>query len=167
MGMELGVALVLTGGLSFVGILGLAAFRQWARAASDSSNMAYRLQLDQTVRDLTARLQRAETAENNWKTRFHRRERTGDLDLQDEDWEYDPDDKEGSIGSLVQTIWPKMPPTLKAAMDRPELQTAILNTIQKNPDVVNTLVDRFLGPKTESSAPAAPNGPAPGGQAYH
>jgi len=153
--MELGVAVVLVVGLGFTAVIGLAAFRQWAGAASASANFAYRLQLDQTVRDLSARLQTAETAAGNWKTRFNRLQRTGDLDLEDEDWDYDPERKEESIADLVKIIWPKMPKTVGNLIDKPELQDLLARKFEENPQLISGLIDRFFGGKKDTSNPPA------------
>ena len=84
-----------------------------------------------------------------------------------EDYDIDPDEgefiddtesTEGQISDLVKIIYPKMPTTLARILDKPGLQEAILKQVEKRPELLGTIIDKFARPEEKAAQTAAKYG---------
>jgi len=74
-------------------------------------------------------------------------------DIDEDDFEGDKDN-EFKISDLAKTIYPKIPPSLSNLIDKEEFQNAIIKTVEKKPDILNTFLDKFINKKdAESNQP--------------
>jgi len=68
-----------------------------------------------------------------------------DIDLLDDQ------DEEFKISDIAKTAYPQLPDSISKLIDKEEFQNAIVKTIEKKPDILNTFIDKFLGKKEETS----------------
>lgn len=94
---------------------------------------------------------------HQWKERTRRAEHARDqathqnkkirenYDLGYDDVELDEDaNDEMKLSDLATAVYPKLPPSLAKIIDKEEFQNAIIKTVEKKPDLLNTFIDRFL-----------------------
>lgn len=64
------------------------------------------------------------------------------------------EDENFKLSDLAKTIYPKLPPSLGNLIDKEEFHNAIIKTVEKKPDLLNTFIDKFISkPKENATTP--------------
>lgn len=171
--MDLDVAIVLAVACGFLSIIGVKALKVWAGTETHKADLEVKVQQDQTVRALESKigelgqaLHRAEVGKTNALNRLHRFQKTYELepdpddpdDFLDPDVAAEPDDSPAKLSEIGKLLWPKMPKSIQAVIDKPEFQEAIAKGAAKNPGAIAAIIEKFTAPRPET--PAAPGAPA-------
>ena len=154
--MELENTIVLIVGLVFVSLIAYKVFSVWSRTEKEKHELLYRRDYDQHVKGLEQENERLAYAVANWKSRHKKLKNSYDIEPDDDDDDLiDPDDPaEDRLSDLVKLIYPKLPKSVGRLIDKPELQEIITRAATKNPDALETLLDKFTkkdkaGPSTQ------------------
>lgn len=153
--MELDVALVVVGGLVFLGLIGVHAFRYYTGHASSS----IRLQLSQEhaaqlqIKD--HEIERLATAVHNWKYRYQTQKRGYSFDPEEGEYldeeDADPENAD-KLSEFAKVLYPKLPPAIARIIDDDNFQEAVVKTAQKNSSGIASLLERFLKPSSEQGS---------------
>jgi len=74
-------------------------------------------------------------------------------------FEFDYDDilfeeeenEEFKISDIAKAAYPQLPDSISKLIDKEEFQNAIIKTIDKKPDILNTFIEKFIGKKDQGS----------------
>ena len=145
--MELEVIITLMIGLGFVSIIALKMLKNYnvVELQKNQNNII----TEQTQMLLKEKILSLETSNRNYKNKIKNIRQNYDIDYGDIDVDEDEDDIK--LSSLAQTIYPKLPPSLAKLIDKEEFQNAIIKTVEKKPDIINTFIDKFIPPKKEEN----------------
>lgn len=150
--MDLGVAITLMIGCSFMGILGLKVAKTYFATENTKSKSDSDYKTNSTIQELEVKLIRSQNGHSQTKHKLRKIRDGYDLDYDDVDYD-ESEDEEFRLSELAQSIYPKLPPSLAKLIDKEEFQNAIVKTVEKKPDIINTFVDKFLGSKSEEDTP--------------
>jgi len=141
--MELSVIIVLTIALGFMSIIAYKMVNNYIRLEvlrNDKSTEAKNAQLIYETE-----IHKLNQSNKNYKNKNRRLRENYDIEYDDIDYDEESDDKsEFKLSQLAQSIYPKLPPSLAKIIDRDEFQSAIIKTIEKKPDILNTFIDKFI-----------------------
>jgi len=148
--MELEVIITLMIGLGFMSIVGLKMLKNYTGVELQKSNTEQLNRQTQTIleHDITS----LKNSNDNYKKKI--RKLRDDYDLNYDDIDYDNDNEEDSdlkLSDLAKSIYPKLPNSLSSLLDKEEFQNAILRTVEKKPDIINTFVDKFINKSSETN----------------
>lgn len=106
-----------------------------------------------TIGDLTTDLEKAKTAVHNWTMKYRRLQKQWDF----EEGEELPEDydlnEDMNLSDLARVVYPQLPGPLAKIIDQPALQNALVGTLEKHPNLISDLVDKF----TNSTKAESPN----------
>jgi len=63
----------------------------------------------------------------------------------------DDQEEEFKISDIAKAAYPQLPDSISKLIDKEEFQNAIIKTIDKKPDILNTFIDKFIGKKVDGS----------------
>jgi len=148
--MELDVAIVLTIGLSFLGLILLKVGKSYfaIEMVKTENNTVHQVEISK----LETMLVSSENSNRNYIYKIRKMRDSYELDY--DDYEYDESD-ELKLSDLASSIYPKLPPSVAKLIDKEEFQNAILKTVEKKPDIINTFIDKWLNKdgSTSNSTP--------------
>ena len=146
--MELEVVIVLVLGLIFVSLISYKVFRIWSQSEEAKYTILHKKDFDADYQELQAKYDTALKASQNWKHRYRLLQRDHDIEIDEEDLEYDPTDpeisEEDKLSDLVKKIYPQLPKGLTRIIDAPALQEKLADYASKNPEGVLALFDNFV-----------------------
>ena len=151
--MELTVVITVMLGLGFISIIGFKAFKNY-NTVELQKNQNSQIQ-KQTQLIYEQQIQKLETSNKNYKNKIRSLRENFDLDYNDVEYD-EGEDQEFRLSELATSIYPKLPPSLAKLIDKEEFQNAIVKTVEKKPDIINTFVDKFLGNKTDNDSNTTP-----------
>jgi len=158
--MELGVAITLMVGLSFLGILGVKVAKSYFSTESHRITENIKSKDNAIIQDLELKLNRVQNVNAQVKFKLRKMRDSYDLDYDDIDYGEDEEkDGEFKLSELAQSIYPKLPPSLAKLIDKEEFQNAIVKSVEKQPDIINTFVDKFLGKGSDQETSDSNNTP--------
>lgn len=146
--MDLGVAITLMIGLSFIGILGVKVAKSYFSTETHRITENLKSKDNAIIQDLELKLNRVQNANAQVKHKLRKIRDSYDLDYDDIDYDAE-EESDFKLSELAKSIYPKLPPSLANLIDKDEFQNAILKTVEKKPDILNTFVNKFLGSKSE------------------
>jgi len=137
--MELGVAIVLMIGVCFIGIISVSIGKKYfdIENVKQVKNADHQLELGKMQQLLVS----SENSNRNYIYKIRKLRDAYELDYDDVDYN---DEEELKLSDLASTIYPQLPPSLAKLIDKEEFQNAILKTVEKKPDIVNTFIDKWL-----------------------
>lgn len=143
--MELSVAIIMMISVIFVSVLSLKAFLSWNRGEERKTDREFALQRDAKITELEKNLATYYNQAKNYKHKYSKIRDSYDLDLDDitEDDVEGVGADEGKLSDLAKTLYPKIPPSLASLIDSESFQTAIINTVKKNPGVIDTIIKKI------------------------
>jgi len=144
--MELDVAIVLTIGLSFLAIVAAKVGKNYfaIEMVKTEKNSEHAVEIGK----LQLLLDNTENSNRNYIYKIRKLRDSYELDY--DDYEYD-DSEELKLSELATSIYPKLPPSIAKLIDKEEFQNAILKTVEKKPDIINTFIDKWLNKDGSSS----------------
>lgn len=151
--MELEVVIVLIVGLGFVSIIAFKVFRDWTRSEERKYMHSSDGELAKEIQFLKKELDVAQNGVRNWKHRYKLARTADDFDFDDdelEELEANASNPE-RLSELVEQLFPQLPKSLTKLLDKPALQDAIGNYVQKNPEALGGFLEKFLPSKTDST----------------
>lgn len=141
--METEPTAILAGVLVFIGIVSQRIFSQWMKSNSMAIRHDMEKEYGKTIGDLTLELEKAKTAVHNWSAKYRRAQRQWDWD-ESEDLPEDYDLSEDmNLSDLARVVYPKLPGPVAKIIDQPALQNALVGTLEKHPNLISDLVDKF------------------------
>ena len=63
----------------------------------------------------------------------------------------DDQEEEFKISDIAKAAYPQLPDSISKLIDKEEFQNAIIHTIEKKPEILNTFIDTFIGKKDQGS----------------
>jgi len=63
----------------------------------------------------------------------------------------DEEEDEFKISDIAKAVYPQLPDSVSKLIDKEEFQNAIVKTIEKKPEILNTFIDKFVGKKEDRS----------------
>lgn len=154
--MELSVAIVLMVGLCFIGVIGTKLGQVYFKTEekkghndveiqrkSEALRMEHQLQLV----DAKAEIKYLKSSNKNYQYKINTIRSNYDVDYEDIDEPEGEDDVK--LSELAHSIYPKLPPSLGRLIDREEFQNAIIKTVEKKPDILNTFIDKFISKSSD------------------
>ena len=151
--MELEVAVILGIVVCFISIISFKAFKSYnsvehVKAANNQQHEATKLIYQTEIKNL-------ENSNRNYIYKIRKMRDSYEIDYDDIDYR-EEDDEEFRLSELAKAIYPKLPDSISKLIDKEEFQNAILKTVEKKPDIINTFVDKFLN-KTDSGNSGSTN----------
>lgn len=140
--MELGVAIALLVGLSFVGILGYKAFVKYNETEHIKSTHHHNIQQGNLIYE--NKIKDLENSNRNYVYKIRKLRENYELDYDDVELDENTED-DFKLSELAQSIYPKLPNSLAKLIDKEEFQNAVVKTVEKKPDILNTFIDKFVG----------------------
>lgn len=148
--MELDVAIV--GGilLLFVSVLSYKAFSKYNK--SEEIKQIQSMKNDQVTLIYENKIKDLENSNRNYIYKIRRARENFDINYDDIEYDEENEDEEFKLSELATSIYPKLPPSLAKLIDKEEFQNAIIKTVEKKPDILNTFIDKFLGKGKEEGS---------------
>jgi len=147
--MELEVGIVLMLGLSFLGILGYKAFKNYNTVESQKHNFDSKLEHAGLI--FKEKILHLENSNKAYMYKIRKLRENYEIDYDDVDYE-EEEEEEFRLSDLAQSIYPKLPPSLAKLIDKEEFQNAILKTVEKKPDIITSFVDKFLNKTSDQGS---------------
>ena len=149
---EFGTAIVLGLACCFIAILGVKVAKSYFRTEehriTETINNAHQARVNELLLELKASNNRHNQAvHTNRALRQNYELGYGDVDI-DED-----QNDELKLSDLATAVYPKLPPSLMKILDKEEFQNAIIKTVEKKPDILNTFIDKFISKPDAKAAP--------------
>ena len=152
---EFGTALVLGLACCFIAILGVKVSQNYFRTEDHRITETLKKEHTNEINDLTLKLH---NARNKHAQAVHTNaaiRNNYELGYNDVDIEEDQSD-ELKLSDLATSIYPKLPPSLLKILDKEEFQNAIIKTVEKKPEILNTFLDKFI-PKSSAGEGSTSN----------
>lgn len=140
--MELDVVIALMIGLAFFSLIGMKSFKNYNNTELEKSKTSEIHRQTQTI--LEHDILSLKNSNDNYKKKIRRLRDNYDIDYDDIDYDENEKDENLKLSDLAKSIYPKLPNSLSNILDKEEFQNAILKTIEKKPDIINTFVDKFI-----------------------
>jgi len=140
--MELELGIVMMIGLAFVSILGYKAFKSYNSIEFQKNTI--NTQYESAALILKNRIGDLENSNKNYIYKIKKLRENYEMDYDDVEVG-EEGEEEFKISDLATSIYPKLPPSLAKLIDKEEFQNAIIKTIEKKPDILNTFLDKFIG----------------------
>ena len=149
--MELEVVIVLMVGLSFISLLAYKVVKQYNTSEVQKEQIRNHASENKELEYYKTALAQTDTNWRKAKSRLVKYKQNYDLDYSDLelDENFEDEDENFKLSDLAKTIYPKLPPSLGNLIDKEEFHNAIIKTVEKKPDLLNTFIDKFI-PKPES-----------------
>ena len=158
--MELGGIITLVVGLVAVSLIGLKALKSYnstevikhskeGEVAMIKNNHEQELQYQKL--EYQRKIHLAQDNRNYYKTLHENYEM--DYDKMNFDDNLEGEDEDFKLSDLAKTIYPKLPPSLSNLIDKEEFHNAILKTVEKKPDLLNTFIDKFISKPEAKASP--------------
>ena len=135
-------AIILVIGVSFLSIIGYKALKSYnstelIKVENTNKTKILENQNEQNIEKLkliaNQKIMKIQNSRNYYKSLIDESE----LDYNDIDYD---EEKEFKLSDLASSIYPKLPPSLAKLIDKEEFQEAIIKTVEKKPDIINTFV---------------------------
>lgn len=152
--MELGVVITLMIGLGFVSILAYKAFQKYSVLESDKHLSVATTKFNFEKHQLATEIETLANSNRNYIYKIRKLRDNYELDYEDIEFENE-DNEDMKVSDLAKSIYPKLPESIAKLIDKEEFQNAILKTVEKRPDIINTFIDRYVN-KTDSQSSRGP-----------
>ena len=156
--MELAAVIVLSIFGTFALVIGTYVFRSWQKAELNKESMQYGLQRDQEIQALHEQLTTVTTQAKNFRYQLGLAKKGRDVVLTDDEL-LDPDEdlpQEEKLSTLIESIYPQLPSSIKPLIDKPEIQELAIRKLQESPDIVGKFIDRFTKPQNGHNSTPPP-----------
>ena len=151
--METEAVLILAIIAGFLGIIGLKALKSYNSTELKKHTNGEELKMKDYVHFQDMKTQRQEWSQRVKDAQNNRNYWKGLHDDHELDYEDMEGDEEFKLSDIATAVYPKIPPSLKNLIDKEEFQNAIIKTVEKKPDILNTFIDKFLTKPKEDAAP--------------
>lgn len=148
---DLAVALVIVGGLAFLGILGVHTAKSYLRTNESTIRFDLQREYREQFERLVGENERLTNAVQNWRGRYRRQYsiEPDEDDYLDEEIDTDDPDK---LSDFAKLLYPKLPPALGKIIDEPSFQDAIVTTAKKSPSGIGAIIEKFVKPDQSQSS---------------
>ena len=150
---EIGTALVLSLACCFIAILGVKVAKSYFETEEHRITETLNVDHMNKMNELTVKLHTVQNAHHQAVHTNAILRKNYELGYDDVDIEEDQSD-DFKLSDLATSIYPKLPPSLAKIIDKEEFQNAIIKTVEKKPDILNTFIDKFISkPKENTPTP--------------
>jgi len=143
---------IIAGGV-FVVILagiGLRALSKWLKQDSEKWTHEKISSYESRIKTLETDNSYLNNSRRGYKQKLDRLRYSFDFDYDDIEFLEDQED-EFKISDIAKSVYPQLPDSISKLIDKEEFQNAIVKTIEKKPDILNTFLDKFIGKKDKGS----------------
>ena len=153
--MELEVVIALMVGLSFISVLAYKVIKQYNTTEVQKEQIRNHAAENQQLQLYKDALKQTDVNWRKAKSRLVKYKANYDLDYNDMDLDEEFEDESDAfkLSDLAKTIYPKLPPSLGNLIDKEEFHNAIIKTVEKKPDLLNTFIDKFIPKPEEKTTP--------------
>ncbi len=149
---ELEVIITLMIGLGFMSIIGLKMLKNYNNVELQKSQHSQLHRQTQSI--LEHDILSLKSSNENYKKKIRRLRDNYDIDYEGVEYDDNNNNDEDSnlkLSDLAKSIYPKLPTSLSNILDKEEFQNAIIKTVEKKPEIINTFVDKFLNKSSETN----------------
>lgn len=139
--MEYETMIVLMIGLSFLSIISLKIVKNYNASEVTKNNNSQLIQQQRLIYEKN--IDSLEQSNKNYKYKIRHMRENYDIDYDDID-ENEVNEENFKLSDLAKTIYPKLPPSLSKIIDKEEFQNAVVKTVEKKPDIINTFFEKFI-----------------------
>lgn len=150
--MEFGTALVLALACCFIGILGLKVAKNYFRTEEHRIKETLNVEHMNKINELTTKLHTVQNSHRQAVSTNAALRQNYELGYGDVEIDEDQSD-EFKLSDLATAVYPKLPPSLTKILDKEEFHNAILKTVEKKPDLLNTFIEKFIPKPKEDATP--------------
>lgn len=153
--MEIEIAAILSIVVVFVTILSYKVFTKYNTTELEKEKLRHKTEESTRMIELQATNAKYLSNWTSASNRIKKLRENYDIDYNKMDFDEDFEDEsdEFKLSDLAKTIYPKLPPSLGNLIDKEEFHNAIIKTVEKKPDLLNTFIDKFI---TKPAAKASP-----------
>lgn len=153
--MEIEIAVILSIVVVFVTILSYKVFTKYNTTELEKEKLRHKTEENTKLIELQATNAKYLSNWTSASNRIKKLRENYDIDYNkidlDEDFEDESD--EFKLSDLAKTIYPKLPPSLGKLIDKEEFHNAIAKTVEKQPNLLNTFIDKFISKPEEKATP--------------
>jgi len=146
--MELGVAIVLMIGASFLACIGAKIGRDYFNV--ETSKNKQNVDHQRETSELAGQIVTLANSNRNYIYKIRKMRDEYDLDYDDVEYR-EEDDEDLRLSDLAKSIYPQLPPSVAKLIDKEEFQNAIVKTVEKRPEFLTKFVDMYLNKTSDGS----------------
>ena len=153
--MEIEIAIILSIVVVFVTILSYKVFTKYNTTELEKEKLRHKTEESTQMIELQAKNARYLSNWTSTSNRIKKLRENYDMDYNKMDFDEDFEDEsdEFKLSDLAKTIYPKLPPSLGKLIDKEEFHNAIAKTVEKQPNLLNTFIDKFISKPEEKATP--------------
>lgn len=129
-------------GAMFLSIVGYKAFKSYNNVESEKHS--FNAKLEQQGLVYQQEITHLKNSKKAYEYKIRKLRDNYEMDFEDVDYNEEEDNEEFRLSELAKSIYPKLPDSIAKLIDKDEFQNAILKTVEKKPDIINTFVDKYL-----------------------
>jgi len=136
--------------------IGLEALRKWLKQDANKWEHEKIVKYETRIKTLESDNSYLNNSRRGYKQKLDRLRYSFEFDYDDIDLWEDEKDEEFKISDIAKAAYPQLPDSISKLIDKEEFQNAIVKTIDKKPDILNTFIDKFITKKDTGSTSNTP-----------
>jgi len=141
---------IIAGGIFIVILagIGLKALSKWLKQDSEKWTHDKISTYENRIKVLETDNSYLNNSRRGYKQKLDRLRYSFEFDYDDIDMD-EEQEQEFKISDIAKAAYPQLPDSISKLIDKEEFQNAIVKTIDKKPDILNTFIDKFIGKKDD------------------